>query len=260
MLTNEAVQAEQSLLDMCALVVSLTGGQQLSTRFGDSFRPGFPAPSFYGRTALRGAADAQPQDVLHTVREADLMLVSYTQGSVPEALPALLPDAGYVPMVTQTGMLLRLEGRSFAAAPQVVRIGPDRIEAWGDVNCIAFDKPPEQPAFAAMVQCDDCFFYGYEEDGRLIGTTLLYTRNGNAGIHEVSVLPEYRRRGIGRALVEALCAEARARGARLLHLEGRASNSPALALYEASGFVRDGVRPNFYRKPAEDAVLMTKTL
>ena len=246
MLTNEAVQAEQSLLDMCALVVSLTGGQQLHARFGDSFRPGFPTPSFYGRTALRGAADAQPQDVLHTVREADLMLVSYTQGSVPEGLPALLPDAGYVPMVTQTGMLLRLEGRSFAAAPQVVRIGPDRIEEWGDVNCIAFDKPPEQPAFAAMVQCDGCFFYGYEEDGKLIGTTLLYTRNGNAGIHEVSVLPEYRRRGIaGRLLCSAL-AQAKRSGADVATLQASALGEP---VYRTLGFEPVSLLDTWIRPP-----------
>ena len=40
-------------------------------------------------------------------------------------------------------------------------------------------------------------------------------------------------------------------------LEVRASNAPALALYEGAGFRRVGVRKNFYTAPAEDAVLMT---
>ena len=40
-------------------------------------------------------------------------------------------------------------------------------------------------------------------------------------------------------------------------LEARASNEPAIALYESAGFRQVGVRRNFYTAPTEDAVLMT---
>lgn len=70
------------------------------------------------------------------------------------------------------------------------------------------------------------------------------------------------RRGLGRRLLEALAAEVRDRGAVVMHLEVRAGNVPALALYERSGFTRRGLRRGYYRTAAgrEDAVLMSRPL
>ena len=45
-----------------------------------------------------------------------------------------------------------------------------------------------------------------------------------------------------------------------LTLEVRASNLPAVSLYEKHGYTRVGVRPAYYRDPREDAILMTKYL
>ena len=41
-------------------------------------------------------------------------------------------------------------------------------------------------------------------------------------------------------------------------LEVRISNQPAIALYESLGFKGEGVRPKFYEKPVEDALIMWK--
>ena len=41
-------------------------------------------------------------------------------------------------------------------------------------------------------------------------------------------------------------------------LEVRVSNTAAIGLYEKLGFVSEGIRPNFYEKPAEDAMIMWK--
>ncbi len=233
MIPNEAVSVEQSLLDMCALVASLTGGRELRPRFAAVYRPGFPFPSFYGRVALHDVAEEDAQEAMRVVREADLMLVSYTQGGVPESMGALLREAGYAPMVTQTGMLLELAGHGFAESPQVVRVGRGRIAEWGEVSARAFNKPSEQPAFDAMVRRDDCYFYGYEEDGRLIGTTLLYTADGNAGIHEVGVLPECRRRSVAGRLMRHALTQAKRDGAKISTLQASALGEP---LYRALGF------------------------
>ena len=77
-------------------------------------------------------------------------------------------------------------------------------------------------------------------------------------IGNVAVAPDSRRRGIGAALLKALFAESERRGAAVLQLEVRESNLAARRLYEKNGFEIVGKRKNYYEKPAEDAILMSK--
>ena len=79
-----------------------------------------------------------------------------------------------------------------------------------------------------------------------------------ADIMNVAVAPEYRRRGIARQLLDRLRDLLAAQGVRSLTLEVRASNEPAIALYEALGYVQVGRRPNYYFKPREDALILRK--
>jgi ribosomal-protein-alanine N-acetyltransferase len=60
--------------------------------------------------------------------------------------------------------------------------------------------------------------------------------------------------------VDAVIAEARASDARLILLEVRAGNAPALALYRSAGFFEHGVRRAYYSDNGEDAVEMRLTL
>jgi ribosomal-protein-alanine N-acetyltransferase len=76
----------------------------------------------------------------------------------------------------------------------------------------------------------------------------------------IAVLPNFRCKGYGRMLLQSLEDMARKNGASLLHLEVRQSNVPAIGLYEGFGFTTDGIRKNYYTKPLENAVLMTKKI
>jgi len=78
-------------------------------------------------------------------------------------------------------------------------------------------------------------------------------------INNVAVRPQFRRRGIGEALINAVLRAAASRGARQALLEVRASNSAAKALYARCGFRMTGKRKNYYREPPEDALLMSLT-
>jgi [ribosomal protein S18]-alanine N-acetyltransferase len=71
---------------------------------------------------------------------------------------------------------------------------------------------------------------------------------------------EARRRGIGRALMEAAAAAGRARGATLATLEVRRSNTAAITLYRALGYRQVGIRPNYYTDEGEDAIVMVVEL
>lgn len=96
-----------------------------------------------------------------------------------------------------------------------------------------------------------------ERDGQVVGYVGCQTVLDEGYITNVAVSPDARRQGIARALIAKLTDEARAAGLAFVTLEVRASNAPAIALYEGAGFGRVGVRKNFYTAPTEDAVLMT---
>ena len=81
---------------------------------------------------------------------------------------------------------------------------------------------------------------------------------GESDMMNLAVAPAYRRTGLGEQLVSALIKYLRETGNRCLTLEVRASNEPAIALYTKVGFVQVGRRPNYYRNPREDALILRK--
>lgn len=99
-----------------------------------------------------------------------------------------------------------------------------------------------------------------EQDGKAVGYVGCQTVLDEGYITNVAVSPDCRRQGIGRTLIEELKKRAAQSGLSFITLEARASNAPAIALYEGAGFRQVGVRRNFYTAPTEDAVLMTHYL
>ena len=75
-------------------------------------------------------------------------------------------------------------------------------------------------------------------DGAPAGFALLGVRDEEGWIGGMRVVPEARRRGLGRALMEAAIETARRRGVRRLRLEVLEQNEPAVRLYEQLGFER----------------------
>ncbi len=75
-------------------------------------------------------------------------------------------------------------------------------------------------------------------------------------INNVAVRDEYRRQGIGRALLDLILAEGKRSQVPIAFLELRAGNSAALALYEDRGFSVTSRRSRYYSDPVEDALVM----
>jgi ribosomal-protein-alanine acetyltransferase len=101
-------------------------------------------------------------------------------------------------------------------------------------------------------------------DGTIVAYGVLLFAPGEAQVLNLTVAPEMRRLGIGRALLRRFLADARSRGAAQCFLEVRVSNVPAVALYAAEGFVpvarRVGYYPSADGGPREDAVVMRRAL
>lgn len=98
-------------------------------------------------------------------------------------------------------------------------------------------------------------------DRHLVGA-LVFT-NASPGEWEVEnivVDSAVRRQGIGAALIRELSVRAKEKGAQRFHLEVRASNAPAIALYKKLGFVETTRRPGYYQSPEEDAILFSLAL
>lgn len=83
---------------------------------------------------------------------------------------------------------------------------------------------------------------------------------GEGDMMNLAVAPGFRRQKIAEKLVLALIHALLGKNVRSLTLEVRASNEPAKALYEKLGFLQVGKRPNYYRNPKEDALILRKEL
>jgi len=108
----------------------------------------------------------------------------------------------------------------------------------------------------------DAAVFVAEDEGRVVGRLSL-ARDPHPASHHVAdlglmVAASHRRRGLGRALLQQAVAWAGESGVRRLELHVFPWNEPALALYEAFGFEREGLRRQQYRRGAEyvDAILM----
>ena len=101
------------------------------------------------------------------------------------------------------------------------------------------------------------FIVAEDGEGGVLGYAGLHAVLDEGYIDNVAVEPDARRHGVASALLDVFCRFGQANLA-FLTLEVRASNAPAIALYEKHGFVRAGLRKNYYQAPREDAVIMTK--
>lgn len=99
-----------------------------------------------------------------------------------------------------------------------------------------------------------------ETDGRIIGYVLYWLLPGSIDIHNIAVHVDFRRRGLGRRLLEKVVSEARLRSIYQVTLEVRKSNLTAQKLYESVGFVATGIRKGYYSDDGEDALAMTLDL
>ena len=101
------------------------------------------------------------------------------------------------------------------------------------------------------------FIVAEAEDGGVLGYAGLQVVLDEGYIDNIAVEPAARRHGVGDELLDVFCRFGEVHLA-FLTLEVRASNAPAIALYRKHGFEEAGRRKDYYAKPSEDAVIMTR--
>lgn len=121
-----------------------------------------------------------------------------------------------------------------------------------------FSLPWSKEALLASMSQSYSYFVVAKTDDDIAGYGAIYVVAGEGEIINIAVKGEYRRCGIGEAIVKDLLHEGKVRQAEKVFLEVRESNDAAIALYERCGFEKQGIRKNFYEKPIENAVIMWK--
>ena len=144
---------------------------------------------------------------------------------------------------------------------QIIPLNEMHVSEIAALEAATFSLPWDEAAIRAELENSLALWLVAEgEDGTVMGYVGSQTCFEDADILNVAVLPAARRRGIGAALMTELERRLLPRGVERITLEVRASNLPALRLYEGLGYLRVGLRKNYYEKPREDALILQKTL
>lgn len=132
------------------------------------------------------------------------------------------------------------------------------VEAIAELEKICFSDPWSAKSVESELNNPLSLWLVAMDGDRVVGYIGSQTVLGEGDMMNLAVAPDYRHRGIGEGLVKGLVVALNEKGATRLALEVRASNAPAIALYEKLGFCVAGRRPNYYRNPKEDALIMRK--
>ena len=134
----------------------------------------------------------------------------------------------------------------------------DHVTQVAELEKMCFSTPWSENSIRSELQNDLALWLVALQDDVVVGYIGSQTICGETDMMNVAVHPDWRRRGIAEMLIEQLVTELKSMKSKSLALEVRASNSLAIALYEKLGFRQVGCRPNYYRNPKEDALILRK--
>lgn len=134
------------------------------------------------------------------------------------------------------------------------------LTAIAEIESVSIIPPWSYNAICSFSEYETSRILVAEIDGCVVGYITYSSVLDEYQIANVATHPEYRRKGIGESLLNALYEEARFNNVSIITLEVRQSNEPAIYLYKKAGYVEVGRRRNYYKNPTEDAILMNLTL
>ncbi len=125
-----------------------------------------------------------------------------------------------------------------------------------NIEKLSFSCPWSENSIRESMQAGTAFYVARVDD-TVAGYIGLSKICGEGYITNIAVLPDYRHKGIGTALLKYVINDNESQ-LEFISLEVRVSNKPAISLYEKFGFENVGLRKRFYSNPQEDAIIMTK--
>ena len=142
---------------------------------------------------------------------------------------------------------------------RIVPLSKELVPEVAAIEAVCFSEPWSEQAYVEACEKENYLYLAaVDETGHAVGMCGLIVGPFEAEVMNVAVHPDYRGQGIARKLMTALMEAGASRGVTEYTLEVRVSNVGAIHIYEAHGFVGEGIRPGFYRMPTEDALIMWK--
>ena len=140
----------------------------------------------------------------------------------------------------------------------ITNMNRQHVTQVAELEKICFSDPWSENSIASELDNQLAFWLVALEGETVAGYIGSQTVMDETDMMNVAVHPDFRRQGIAEALVNGLVDRLKAMGSHCLTLEVRASNAPAISLYEKLGFSEIGRRKNYYRNPREDALILRK--
>lgn len=133
---------------------------------------------------------------------------------------------------------------------------PEDLDAIMDIENVSFSAPWSRKSYEELWPQKSIDVWVGWLDGELASYYLVQTMGKDQELHTFAVRPEFRRRGIGRAMMEHMLGISRKMGVKNIYLQVRPSNHEARELYKSLDFVGIGIRRNYYHDNFEDALVM----
>ena len=140
----------------------------------------------------------------------------------------------------------------------ITKFEKEHLNAVCDIEKSSFSHPWHREYFESELLKENSHMFVCIENNEVIGFSILNTILDEGELLHIAVSTNHRRKGVAKALFEKMFSVAKEKELAFITLEVREGNNNAIALYEYMGFERVGVRKNYYSKPTENAVLMTK--
>lgn len=123
-----------------------------------------------------------------------------------------------------------------------------------------FSLPWSKEAFVNELVNQLAYYQCATIDGNVVGYMGMWKICDEGHVTNVAVLPGYRKKGIASLLISKMIDVCKCSEIYNMTLEVRESNYDAIRVYEKFGFKSLGIRPNYYQKPNENAIIMWKKI
>lgn len=140
---------------------------------------------------------------------------------------------------------------------EIIEMSENNVQDVHNVEINSFSVPWSLNSFENELKNDAAKYFVALVDGVVAGYVGMWEISGQCDITNVAVLPSFRRKGVGKRLIEHLIQYCKNANLSPIFLEVRQSNEPAKSLYSGFGFEEVGTRKKYYSDTGEDAIIMS---